>query len=564
MRVHPPGAGGRLVTEDPVLVSRDPRVGKRVGTYVLEAALGHGTLGRVYLAYDPDLDVRAAVKLLSADPGGRPDRFEDLLARAPSLLHLKHPHIVALRDLGRNGNPYLVMEYVEGLDLKRIVEEMTAAGKRLPCADVLCIVEDIARALDHAHGQGVLHGDLKSCNILVDQNGRATVSDFGIGAALRRGLQDWGPDSLRYLAPELALPGQPALPQTDLYSLGIILYEMLAGRVPFDDPYPPTVVIQHLKLTPPPPRQANPDFPPEVERVVLRALDKEPAARFPSGEALASALRQAMEAAGVHGRAQEPGPGRPDGIAQLVRRSLAGERRPPETSPKAGGARPAFPLAVRSWAGRHWRVVPWAGLGSCLVALCLLGALGLKSAGSAILGLAAAGSTPVLGAMTEAALTPTSLPDPPTAVVAAPASPVPLPTGASDPNVLIVYSASSVTVINASGGPISLAGVEFVRIAADGSFDASFEAAAWNTVAARKIGALPPRDCYMLLQLNQRISPPEPCQDAWGWIATSSQEWHFWLPSQSSLFFGVLHFGRVIHICPIADGRCTFYLPQPG
>jgi len=544
-------------------VSRDPWVGKRVGTYVLEAALGHGALGRVYLAYDPDLGVRAAVKLLSADPGGGPDRFEDLLARAPSLLHVKHPHIVALRDLGRNGNPYLVMEYVEGLDLKRIVEEMSAAGKRLPYADVLCLVEDIARALDHAHAQGVLHGDLKSRNILVDRNGRATVSDFGIGAALRRGLQDWGPDSLRYIAPELALPGQPALPQTDLYSLGVILYEMLTGRVPFDDPFPPTVVIQHLKLTPPPPRQANPDLPPDVERVVLCALDKEPAARYPSGEALASALRQAMEAAGVYGRAQEPASGRPDGIAQLVRRSLASDRWPPETSSKAGGAWPAFPPAIWPRAGRHWRALPWAGLGSCLVALCLLGALGLKSAGGAILGLAAAGSTPVLGAMTEAPLPPTSLPDAPTAV-AAPASPVPLPTRPSDPNVLLVYSDSSVTVINASGGPISLAGVEFVRIAADGSYDAAFEAAAWNTVAARKIGALPPRDCYMLLQLSRRISPPDPCQDAWGWIATSSQEWHFWLPSQSSLFFGVLHYGRVIHICPIADGRCTFYLPQPG
>lgn len=542
-------------------MSRDPRVGKRVGTYVLEAALGQGALGRVYLAYDPDLDVRAAVKLLSADPGGRPDRFEDLLARAPSLLHLKDPHIAALRDLGRNGNPYLVMEYVEGLDLRRVVEEMSAAGTRLPYPDVLCLVEDIARALDHAHAQGVLHGDLKSRNILVDRDGRATVSDFGISAALRHGLQDWGPDSLRYIAPELALRGQPALPQTDLYSLGVILYEMLTGRVPFDDPFPPTVVIQHLKLSPPPPRQANPDLPPDVERVVLRALEKEPAARYPSGEALASALRQAMEAAGVYGRAQEAASGRPDGIAQLVRRSLASDRRPPETAPKAGGAWPVFSPAIRTRAGRHWRALPWAGLGSCLVALCLLGALGLKSAGGAMLGLAA-GSTPVLGAMTEAALPPTSLPDAPTAV-AAPASPVPLPTGPSDTNILLVYSDSSLTVINASGAPISLVGVKFVRLAADGSFDASFEAAAWNGVAARKIGALPPSDCYMLLQLNQRISPPHPCQDAWGWIASSNREWHFWLPSQTSLFFGVLHYGRIIHICPIADGRCTFYLPQP-
>lgn len=548
-------------------MSRDLWVGKQFGSYVLQRALGHGTLGRTYLGYSAELDIQAAVKVLLPGPERQAKDLERLLPQAHSLLRLRHPCIVSLRDVGRNGDPYLVMEYVDGLDLRRVLERLTASGERIPTSDVLQIVADVAEAIDCAHRGGVLHGDLKPSNVLVDGKGRASVCDFAVAAALRTGMQDWGPDSLRYAAPESAISSQGAVPQSDVYSLGVILYEMCTGHVPFDDPYPPTIVIQHIRLPVPSPRLSNPAVSPAVESVVLRALEKEPSARYPTGSALAAALQQAIEASGAEsaepaGRPDQPtvdgaaraggeGPDGSAGMARLVRESLAHAPRPPQRS---SAVRPHRPVLRGRWAA-----LPWAGLGSCFLALCLFAFIGLGSAG--IFG--SGEETETTASASEGRRNPS-----PAASELAPQAdpsggPIPLPTLPAAPNVVMVYDDSSVAVVNMSAATLSLAGVQFVRIAPDGASNAAFDPVAWNTVAARHIRALPASDCYMLLRLNQRVSPPDPCQDLWGWLATSNSDWYFWTLSQGSLYFGVLHYGRTLHICPIADGRCTFFVPQP-
>lgn len=258
------------------------------GRYRLDERIGSGGMGDVYRAEDLLLRRPVAVKLLLPSLANDPDvvaRFQRE-ARAAAALH--HPNIVTLFDQGDNGAPFLVMELVEGGS----VIDLLRGNDTLPVARAIEIASEVLDALDHAHQRGVVHCDVKADNVLLTVDGRAKLADFGIArvaseATLTRTGQVHG--SAHYLAPE-RLAGEVAPPASDIYATGVLLYRMLTSRFPFAGDHPAAIAVQHQQRAPRPPSDLRPDIPDWLDAVVLRALAKRPAERFPSAGAMRAAL----------------------------------------------------------------------------------------------------------------------------------------------------------------------------------------------------------------------------------------------------------------------------------
>jgi hypothetical protein len=187
------------------------------------------------------------------------------------------------------------MEYIDGLDLARLIAQYHSEGELMPQQDVVRIGRAIANALDYAHARGVIHRDVKPSNVMVASDGRVVLADFGLAMDAEQGSLGEVFGTPHYIAPEQARRSADAVPQSDLYALGVILYELLTGVVPFDDPSAASLALQHLTLPPPLPRDINPDLGPDTERVLLKALSKSPAERYPSGASLIDALERSLQ-----------------------------------------------------------------------------------------------------------------------------------------------------------------------------------------------------------------------------------------------------------------------------
>lgn len=272
----------------------DPLIGKQLGDYTIVGLLGRGGMSRVYRGYDENLQRYAAVKVISSDFATTSEeeytrRFQ---SEARAIAHLRHPNIVGIYQFGRSeGIYYMAQVFLEGKDLRVVLKGYAERGEHMPSGEMLRIVGDIAAALDYAHAQGVIHRDIKPSNVMLERHtGRAILMDFGLALSVQEGTTGETFGSAHYIAPEQALSSAQAVPQSDLYSLGIVIYEILAGQVPFDDPSAMSVALKHLNVAPPPPSVYNPNIPQAVEDVVLSALDKDPQRRYPSGKALLAAL----------------------------------------------------------------------------------------------------------------------------------------------------------------------------------------------------------------------------------------------------------------------------------
>jgi len=279
----------------------DPLIGKQLGDYTIVGLLGRGGMSRVYRGYDENLQRYAAVKVISSDFATTSEeeytrRFQ---SEARAIAHLRHPNIVGIYQFGRSeGIYYMAQVFLEGKDLRVVLKGYAERGERMPSGEMLRIVGDIAAALDYAHAQGVIHRDIKPSNIMLERHtGRAILMDFGLALSVQEGTTGETFGSAHYIAPEQALSSAQAVPQSDLYSLGIVIYEILAGQVPFDDPSAMSVALKHLNVAPPPPSVYNPNIPQAVEDVVLQTLDKDPQQRYPSGKALVAALTAACASA---------------------------------------------------------------------------------------------------------------------------------------------------------------------------------------------------------------------------------------------------------------------------
>jgi len=261
------------------------------GRYRILSRLGSGGMADVYLARDESLGRLVAIKVLKERLAADAEFVERFRIEAQAAASLNHPAIVAVYDRGKAGaSPYIAMEYVDGESLK---QRLRRKGRLTPdeaAATALAVLD----ALREAHERHIVHRDVTSSNVLVDGSGRVKVADFGIArmgaSALTRTGAMLGTSS--YLSPEQA-QGRSADERSDLYSLGVVLYEMLTGRLPFSGESDLAVAMQHVSAAPPNPRSLAPDVPEAYAAVVMKALSKQPADRYQSAEEFAGALRAA-------------------------------------------------------------------------------------------------------------------------------------------------------------------------------------------------------------------------------------------------------------------------------
>lgn len=257
--------------------------------YRLVTCIGSGGMAMVYEGMDMLLERRVAVKILRQRFAGDPEFLERFQREARAAANLDHPNIVTVFDVGRDGDRhYIVMEYVDGQDLKTRVRQRG----RLDVGEAVDIATQVARGVGHAHQAGFIHRDIKPQNVLITREGSAKVVDFGIARALSQsGLTDsdtvWG--SPIYFAPEQAA-GEKPTPASDVYSIGVVMYEMLTGSPPFQADNPTALAMKHLREEPPPLAVQNPQVPPRLEWIVRKILSKEPAARYRTAEQLAHVL----------------------------------------------------------------------------------------------------------------------------------------------------------------------------------------------------------------------------------------------------------------------------------
>lgn len=254
--------------------------------YRIDGLIGSGGMAEVWLASDLDLPRQVALKVLHERYAADPQFIERFRREAEAAARLQHVNIVPIFERGRVGDTYYIaMAYIDG----RTLRDLIAVGLTPP--ESISIVRQILEAAGFAHRHGVIHRDLKPLNVLVDDSGLVTVTDFGIARAGHSGITDEGSilGTVRYLSPEQA-QGQDVTPLSDLYSIGIILYECLTGQVPFDGDSAVSIALKQMREVPLPPSAFNPAVSPELDAVVLKALSREPYDRYPDAESFIEAL----------------------------------------------------------------------------------------------------------------------------------------------------------------------------------------------------------------------------------------------------------------------------------
>ena len=270
-----------------------PRKGTIVDQrYKLDRKIGSGGMADVWLADDKELDRKVAIKILH-DRFAQDQEFVERFRReAQSAAGLQHPNVVSIFDRGEFRDTYFIaMEYVDGPQLKQLVK----GG--MGTQDAIDFTRQILNAARFAHRKGIVHRDLKPQNVLIDEDGRARVADFGIARGESSDITATGSvmGTAQYLSPEQA-QGKETTPRSDIYSIGVILYEALTGRVPFEGDSAVAVALKQVSETPRRPSTVNPSVPPALDAVVMRALAKDPEARFKDADAFMKALDAAERA----------------------------------------------------------------------------------------------------------------------------------------------------------------------------------------------------------------------------------------------------------------------------
>lgn len=333
--------------------------------YQLLEPLGTGGMAQVYRARDLMLERYVAIKMLRADYSADPTVQIRFRQEAKSAANLSHPNIVTVHDFGFDqGKLFIVMEHIPGTNLKVMIDNLGKFGPE----DALPIIIQVCAGLGYAHRAGIVHCDVKPHNILITPDRRVKVTDFGIARAISGIHPDehndvvWG--SPLYFSPEQA-SGQAPSPASDVYSLGVVMYEMLAGRPPFVAKTPETLARLHREMAPQAPSTFNPRIKPELEQIILKVLSKEPSARYRT----ADQLGRVLTTFGQH----RPATPRPGAAAPASPRPSAATVavRPTNSQPI-----PVFPEpAVEPESYEETEGMDWISIGLGLVALAAVGGL---------------------------------------------------------------------------------------------------------------------------------------------------------------------------------------------
>ena len=338
------------------------------GRYAVKHRVGTGGMAEVYCADDLQLGRRVALKLLHGRFAEDEEFLERFRREASSAAGLQHQNVVSVYDRGEwGGTAYIAMEFVDGRTLKAVVQQ----DGPLEPARAIALTTQILRAARFAHKRGIIHRDFKPHNVIVDAEDRAKVTDFGIARAGASDMTQTGSimGTAQYLSPEQA-QGLPVSAQSDLYSIGILLFELLTGRVPFEGDSAVAIALKQVSETPPAPSMLHPGIPPELDRVVLRAIEKDPARRYADADEFAAALEHAGRGGATAATALAAGVppvvalGPPTSVSQSYAPISESYAYPPE------------PLAEEEREARRWWIGVLVGL---VVAAAVIGALLLLS-----------------------------------------------------------------------------------------------------------------------------------------------------------------------------------------
>jgi len=376
------------------------REGEQVGPYIIDRQLGMGGMATVYKAYHPQLDRYVAIKAVKSTLLDDPTFVQRFTREAQIVANLEHANIVPVYDFNSHeGQPYLVMKYLEGLTLK----DRMLKGK-LPPYDIIRIVQAVGSALTYAHRKGVLHRDVKPSNIILGQDDAIYLTDFGLARLLRAGESTMSADTLlgtpHYLSPEQARGLKDIDGRADIYSLGIVVYEMLTGRTPFVSDSTYAIIHDHVNTPPPRMSQFNPQMDEAVEGVVMTALAKDREARYTTGDELAQALSDALSRMEVDSDEQAygatPRPALLRTTTQLQAVGDHGKTPTPisqslRTTPVNSAIRTGYLVNESELTGRQERLWIVSGCGAFLVT-CFLGLVTLLGAADLLAELGQLGS----------------------------------------------------------------------------------------------------------------------------------------------------------------------------
>lgn len=281
-------------------------IGKKLGNYKISAMLGQGGMAAVYRARQESMARDVALKVIDTSEDSK-DFFQKFQSEARTIAALSHPHIIKVFDYGiQDQYAYLVMELLPGGTIGRVLKKGA-----LPVRATYRVLQQLCEALDYAHLKGIVHRDLKPQNVLLDENRNVILTDFGIARLLQRfpislsGMNESVTGTPGYMAPE-QWRNENINARTDIYALGVMMFEMLAGRLPFAGSTPKSMMYLHTFHNPPHLRSLRPEIPEGVEQVVLRAMAKDPAQRFPSAGDLLVAFRDALGGVSAAGAFSDP------------------------------------------------------------------------------------------------------------------------------------------------------------------------------------------------------------------------------------------------------------------
>lgn len=567
----------------------DPLLGQQLANFRIERVIGRGGMATVYYGWDVKLERPVAIKVIDARYRDDPAYAQRFVNEARTVATWFHENILQIYYADdQDGLYYFVMEYVRGLDLGQLLEKYKEAGELIPHEDIIRIGRAVARALDFAHQRGIIHRDVKPSNVIISEDGRVVLADFGLAMDVKQGSSGEVFGSPHYISPEQARSSAKAVSQSDIYSLGVILYEMLTGSVPFDDPSPTTLALQHVMQTPPPPREFNPDINPATEKVLLKALRKTPDERYPSSKALVDALEKTLHA-------PEPTAPFTAGGTEGSDGSLSGEAARPLSQVPAsehvaasmnehllapvGGTnlQPSTPREASLPEQIILNPLTWWGVGGCLAAL-LFGMVVIWLVSSALRGQGTSPQTTFptpthpsasLSTPTSEEPLPTSLPTPPAdsppptlaqaPPTEAPSPPTSPPEQPDGDYFVLYYDDTSFYFQNLSGKDRSIYPITFERIE-KGEFTDRFEGWRWGEYYANFRAGY----CMVIEIINylDHLEPPE-CHNKYLVIRTPSADEPiiFWTKKEGSSQFRVLWEDEEVTRCKNKENFCEVYLP---